>query len=360
MSTSQGWTPTATAPQIANWLNRFGRILIVTHAKPDGDALGSTLAITRALNLRAKNAGVPGRVATPWYSGVMPTWADSVFGDTRTEHTDDGLPHQAKFDAVLVCDTGSWNQVDVLGDVVRSLTPNVAIVDHHRQGNPDMGETRLLETHAAAAAQPAADIACAILGTEDRAKLPASIAEPLFLGLATDTGWFRHSSVDAGVFSMASDLMKAGVDADALYRLVYQQDRASRPKLLGRALSNMELLDNGRVALLPISIQDMHDCHAGPGDTGGLTDPALAIATVKVAIAMTEVHLGADEHTANPGHHVKLSLRSKVSDDFVDVSEVAQRLGGGGHSQAAGARVEGTIADARHRVLEALGLEANA
>lgn len=358
MSTSEGWTTTTDAEALAAWLDGFGRVLVVTHTKPDGDAIGSTLAVTRAINIKAKRAGVPGRVAVPCFAGVMPSWTESIVKNTKTLHEEQGLPDAKKFDAVLITDTGSWQQVDELSDLVRTLEPNAAIVDHHRQGDPDMAQRRLIETTAAAVVQPIARVCCAILGAESPADLPLEVAEPLYLGLATDTGWFRHSNVSPEVFTLAAQLLSVGVDHASLYERVQMQDRASRARLLGRALSNMEILDEGRVALLPLSVRDMHDCRAGPGDTGGLTDPALAIAGVRVAVALNEVHLGSDEGDTGPTNHVKLSLRSKAGEDFVDVSEIARQLGGGGHAQAAGARIEGTIAEARAKLLGALGIEA--
>jgi len=349
------WTATSDAHQLADWLAPFARVLLLTHAKPDGDAIGSTLALARALDGRAKRDGAPGHTATPWYDGPMPTFADKLVGPTRIKTTDkDGLPDPTSFDAVVVCDTGSWSQVETFAPTLRAMTDNAAIIDHHLQGAEDMAPRRLLAITAAAVCQPIADVCGALLGLDSPRQLPVDIATPIYMGLATDTGWFRHANVSPDAFRLAADLLEAGVDHAALYALSEQQDRAARAKLLGRALSNMELVHDNTVALLPVTLADFHAVGAGPGDTGGFTDPALAIATVKVAITLVEVRLSSDGPHDVPTH-VKLSLRSKAGPDMVDVAELASKFGGGGHAQAAGARIEGTLDQARAKLIDALG-----
>lgn len=347
------WVSSSSAAEIADWLAAQARVLLLTHTKPDGDAMGSTLALARALNLRAKNEGVPGVTATPWYAGIMPSWSSTLAGGTRTRHEEaDGLPDPANFEAIAICDTGSWGQLAPFADALKAAPTKTCIVDHHLQGDAEISERRLLDTDAAAVVQPVAEICCRLLGVSSPAELPRDIATPLYFGLSTDTGWFRHSNVGPRVFTLASQLHEAGVDHGRLHAMSEQTDREPRVRLLGRTLSNMRTACDGRLAVMPVTVQDLHDTKAGPGDTGGFQDPVLCIAKVRVVVVLTEVPASGDEPA-----RVKLSFRSKPAVEggpgLVDVNQLAQTFGGGGHAQAAGARPEGSIDEVIDRVIAA-------
>ena len=345
------WASNADAGSIALWLADRARVLILTHAKPDGDALGSTIGLARALEHKRKSEGVPGHAAVCWYAGVMPSWADELAGATRFKHVDrDGMPDPAGFDALVITDTGSWGQLEPFGEVVRAMHDRAAVIDHHRQGDGETAPRRWIDMDSAAVCRPVAELAVRLLGVSGPSALPAEVAEPLLLGMATDSGWFRHSNVSPRTLRTAADLIEAGARYPKLYTMHEQQDRVSRAKLLGRALSGLTMHFDNTVAILGLTEADFREVGAGPGETGGFTDPLLAIRGVEVAVVMTEV----DPKGEDPGR-VKLSFRSKAGDPPVDVNKVAQVFGGGGHIQAAGARPDGTLDTVRAAVLEAIG-----
>ncbi len=351
------WASNTTIDDLAAWLLRASRVVILTHVKPDGDAAGSTLAVARALNLARPNPIHP--TAEPWYAGPAPDWFASLVARTphrlitekdRAEH--DPRPDP---DAVLILDTGAWTQ---LHDVREWLIPRsaiAAVVDHHRHGDPDVAHRLLIDPGSAAVAELATDLCVRLLKLKDASQLPKDIATPLYLGLATDTGWFRHSNVTPGVLRRAASLLEAGVDHASLYELIEQSDRPARLRLMARALASMDIIKNNRVAILSLTQQDFHDTHAAPTDTGGFSELSLGIGSVQVSILLTEAFV--DHHSTAPGsaHITKVSFRAKNGPDSMDVNAVARRLGGGGHIRAAGAKINAPLAEARQRVIEALG-----
>jgi phosphoesterase RecJ-like protein len=352
---SHTWTSNTDLAAVATWLRLCRRIVVLTHVKPDGDAIGSSVAATRAINLAL--GGVPGReVAVPWYWGPLPDWMKDVIGPTayrfideqnRAEHDNREDP-----DGVLIVDTGSWTQLHEVREWLLRRTEVAAVVDHHRQGDPDVAARRVIHGDAAAVCEPVAELCRLLLNVKSLRELPLEVAEPLYLGLATDTGWFRHSNVTPGVLRTAADLLEAGVNHSRLYQIVEQRDRVSRLKLMARALSSMELHDRDRVAVLTLTLQDFHDCHAASTDSAGFSELALTAEKVQVCVLITEAFV----HEGN-GCITKVSMRSKEGPEAVDVNAAAKALGGGGHVRAAGAKVSANVAETKKRVLASLGVK---
>jgi len=341
------WETNTTLEEIAAWLKGLSSVVVMTHAKPDGDAAGSVLAITRAL----ARAGVE---TNPAFVGPVPGWVSTLAGDTPWTllETEADLPKLGDPDGVLITDTGSWSQLEKVRGWLESRKDRVAVVDHHRQGSGKVGSRLYVDVDAAAVCESIASLARHLLGLASAKELPRDIAEPLYVGIAADTGWFRHSNVTARVMRVAADLLEAGVDHPSLYELSEQQERWQRLGLMARALASLELLDEGRVAIMTVRRRDFEEIGAAPTDSGGFSDIPLMIATVRVAAVLTEA-----EPTAEHPAITKISLRSKAGADPVDVNQVAMRLGGGGHARAAGVRLFEPVERARDLLIEALGSE---
>lgn len=346
------WESNTSLAELADWLSSRRQVVVLTHSKPDGDAVGSSLAAARALGAVV---GPRGGVVVPWYYGPLPAWIDPVAAPTRYRHITEHhalqpAPGEFEPDAVLIVDTGTWAQVDEVRPWLETRAERAAIIDHHLQGNPEMARRRVVAPRAAAVAEPVAELCRVLLGAARYEQLPVEVAEPLYLGIATDTGWFRHSNVKPETMRLAAALLEAGVDHSRLYSLSEQQDRDARVRLMGRALASLQMFDNGRVGIVRLTGKDLHETRAEPGDSGGFTDPVLRIASVQVAVALTETF-------PKPGAPpvTKVSMRSKEGPGAVDVSLVSQRLGGGGHARAAGAKVQATLDETQRMVLGALG-----
>jgi bifunctional oligoribonuclease and PAP phosphatase NrnA len=349
---SDAWTSNATLDQIASHLRGKRRVVVLTHVKPDGDAIGSTLAVVRTLNAMR---GLPPDVLTDdacaqaWYFGPKPTFYDRILRGAPATNYEHRSHPGGEPDAVVILDTGSWQQLEQVRDWLEPRADRAVVIDHHRQGDAATGARRHIDTSAAAACQLAAELCRRLLGLDSIARLPRDIAQACYLGLATDTGWFRHSNVTPEVFRTAAHLLEAGVDAAELYRVVEQCDREARVRLRGRALTGMRLHDEGRFALMSITRRDLAETGAEMGDAGGFADDAQVIESVRVVAMFTE-----SEPDAQGRPVTKVSLRSKEAAGGVDVNQVGRRFGGGGHMRAAGARIAAPIDEAMNRVLAAL------
>jgi bifunctional oligoribonuclease and PAP phosphatase NrnA len=349
---TDAWTSTIAATEIADWIRAQRSILMLTHAKPDGDALGSSVALARAINIESGTSGAASK-AECWYAAPMPSWAKTIIGNTKAKAIEDHQPMPGAFDpeGILITDTGSWNQLAPFAEFLKPRLDRTTIIDHHLQGDAEISTRRLIDTTAAAAVQPAAEICCLLLGVDCPSKLPTDIALPLYVGLATDTGWFRHSNVDGRVMRLAGQLLDAGVNHTSLFAMLYQRDRTARFKLMARALESMEVVKEKNAAIMTVTLQDFKDTKAGPGETGGFVDLPQSVAAIRVVALLTEQH-------DSDGTFTKVSLRSKPDEwegqPAVDVNAVCNTLGGGGHARAAGVKIRKPLDEAKAIIIEAL------
>ena len=332
--------------QAADWLAAADSVTITTHFKPDGDAVGSSLALARTLTRLD-----PDRHVELWYAGALPDFLAEIAGKTPARHLDTTPPTEAdRPDAIVIVDTGSWSQLEFVREFVTGRSDRSLIIDHHLRGDAAIADRRIVDASAPAAAQIVAHLCCRLLDVPANG-LPVDIATPLYLGIATDTGWFRHSNTTPAMFRLVADLLEAGVASTDLYRIIEQRDRVSRLRLFGRALSKLEMHNRNTIALVMLDDQDFKDTGGTSGDTGGFADRMLAVESVQVAVVLTE----SKDHTGTPV--TKISLRSKPGPDEVDVNRVAGTLGGGGHARAAGARLPKSLTETREAVLAALAAD---
>lgn len=346
------WTSTIDAQGIAKWINEQKSLLLLTHAKPDGDALGSTIAIARAINLARGTTGAVS-AAECWYAAPMPEWSKTIIGNTKARTIEDDQPIPGAFDpeGIIITDTGTWSQLAPFAEFLKPRLDRTTIIDHHLQGDGEIATRRLLDTSAAAVVQPAAEICCHLLGLDDPSQLPTDIATALYVGLATDTGWFKHSNVDGRVMRLAGQLLDAGVNHTSLFAMLYQRDRATRFKLMARALESMQLIHDKHAAIMTLSLQDFKDTNAAPGESGGFVDLPQSVASIRVVAILTE-------QKDSDGVFTKVSLRSKPDEwdgkPPVDVNQVCNTLGGGGHARAAGCKIRLPLEQATLKLIEAL------
>jgi phosphoesterase RecJ-like protein len=320
--------------QILTTLGQCKRVLVTTHVRPDGDALGSVAAMI--LGLRKK-----GIHAESLLLSHLPTKYSFIFRDYGVPFHDaeTGWPAGLdldSFDCLLVVDTGTWSQLPGLKERVEAWPKPKLVVDHHLT-QENWATLKLVVKEAAAAGEIVAEL----LEAWD-VKIDSPIATALYLALVSDTGWFQYSNTRPFTMRLAATLMEAGVNTDRLYQLLYQNERAERIALQSRILRSMELLADGRLAVMTAYKKDFEETKANVPDTEGLINVPLQIAAVQVSILMTE--------PADFGP-VRVSLRSKGQ---VDVAKFAEQFGGGGHARAAGLKVDGAIAPAHDRVVAAM------
>ena len=345
------YATTVTHADLAARLRGAKRPFVTTHFKPDGDALGSVLALARAL--RALGAEVDAALAGPIDRTILGLAAP---GEYRHAERGPTVP-AAGCDLAIVLDTGAWSQLEHCREWLQSNPSLVVGVDHHARGDA-VAAQRIVEPWCASCTQvlvPLIDELGVPLGPSAR-PMRRTIAEAVFAGLATDTGWFRFSGADDRVFQLTARLLACGVDKDGVYRMIEQADAPGRPRILGRALSSLEYSCGGRVAIMRLSRRDFEETGTRVDELAGLVNEPMSVADVEVSVLLVEGDQGV----------VKASFRSKPAavpgGAFVDVNHVAARFDGGGHVHAAGARIAGSLEQVAEKVRAACGdyLEASA
>ncbi|MCE9618777.1 MAG: DHH family phosphoesterase [Planctomycetes bacterium] len=335
------YSTTSTPRIIADRLLNARRILITSHDKPDGDAIGSVLALARALRQR-------GRTVDTWFSGPFDPTLQCLLGHEKPGRAPEKLPGD-DYDAIAVLDTGSWGQLEHLGPWLRERRDRAVGVDHHRCGDTDFAD-RIVDTSCASCTQVLIPVIEALGVKFDQPGMGGaeSVAEALFAGLATDTGWFRFSNADSGVFTLAARLINAGVEKDRLYRQLEENSRPQRLSLMGRALSNMRWLANNRAAIMQLHPEDFATSSGSSEDLAGVVNAPMQVGTTECSILISQTEPGV----------VKISFRSKpalhAGGPYVDVNRLAGEFGGGGHIHAAGARVRGELPQVAEQVAKAV------
>lgn len=304
-------------------LVRAGRRFLVTgHANPDGDALGSMLALQHGLGTLGKEVVAYDHDPAPRRLAFLPG-ADALVTDAAKL----GAP----FDATFVHDCGDEH---LLGDRFpsRAVTGPLVVLDHHASGRA-FGDLALRDTSAAAVGVIVARLLAA-LGVP----LDAKIAECLWCSLVSDTGWFRYSSTDAETLRLGTACVEAGAVPWDFARRSEETAPPARLKLMARVFDTLEIV--GSVALITLEQATLAATGTTTAEAEGLVTYARALDGIEVGVMLYEGDGG-----------VRVSLRSKGA---VDVGAVAAALGGGGHRAAAGCFVRGSLAEARARVLERL------
>jgi phosphoesterase RecJ-like protein len=306
------------------------RFLITSHVRPDGDSIGSELGMAAMLAQKGKQSEIVNASSLPARYGFLDP------ARRIRHHTPDLDPAVLNSaEVVIIVDTSAWQQLGSMAGVVRDTAAKKLIIDHHI-GHDDMGAELFKDTDAPACGAILTE-AVDHLGCE----LTPEIAEPLFVALATDTGWFRFSSTRGKAMRLAARLIDAGLRVDRLYRTVYEDGTLGRLKLLGRTLDTLKVTSNNRVAYTSIRLSDFEATGSIPQDSEDLINYTLAISGVSVGLMFVELRSGA----------VKVSLRSR---NGLDCTRVAAQFGGGGHREAAGLTIECPLADAQSRVLSAV------
>lgn len=317
------------------------RPLLLTHTKPDGDALGCLLAMRSVLRrLKADPLAVAFEPPAPRYAALVEDDPLVVWDGGKEDPT-----HLGEVDGVLVMDTCAYSQLEPLSDWLRSrreAQPSVPllVVDHHVTRD-DLADHYLIDETASSASVIVYEWASAC-GWE----LDATALRALFVGVATDTGWFRHSNTDARTLEIAAALVRRGVDVHDEYTHLYQSELLPRMRLFGAALDAMELHHDNRLAIIPITSAMFARTGSTPADTEELVNEPLRVATVEVSVLLVETPESDPTGTAE----IKASFRAKGD---TDVAAIAARFGGGGHVKAAGARIPGSLDDAKNKILAA-------
>ncbi len=304
---------------IADRIRSARRVMVTTHTKPDGDAVGSSTALTRALNT------LPDCTADLWFIPPLGEVFETIVEPTPFRLVSDDQTPDDDYDLIIILDTGAGAQLQGLKPFLAGKADRICVLDHHIQGDSRIADLRYIRPDAAAASEIVAGLIEAM-----GIPLTRELAEPLYVGLAADTGWFRFSNTRAETLMLAGRLLQTGVNHSALYRLIQQTDRPQRYRLMAKALASLSLHAADRIAVMALAQEDYHATGATTDESHGFSDMLLGMESVEVACLISEPVPGI----------VKLSLRSKDGPNAVDVNALAGHFGGGGHARASGAKVE--------------------
>lgn len=316
----------------------FNRPLLLSHERPDCDAYGSLVTMRGFFEQRGVQPlalqfnPTPQRYVAVRRLRPMSVWQQDVSVDDLHD-----------VDGIVVLDTCVYNQMTPLADWLRAQRKPTIAIDHHVTRD-DLARQYVIDTSASAT--------CLIL--HDWAKaggwaVTEEMAKAMYLGIATDTGWFRHANTDARTLRAAADLIERGVVAHELFRDLYQTNSPGRLRLLGDMLQRLELRAGDQLAVLTQYRETREKTGALMSDSEDMINEPLSIEAVRVSVFLVEQ----DESDL-----VRLSLRSKPPSDSmpadIDVAAIAQHFGGGGHKRAAGARVQGSLDEVKRRVTDYL------
>jgi bifunctional oligoribonuclease and PAP phosphatase NrnA len=342
MQETTAYTSNTTYAQVAARIRSADRIALLSHAKVDGDGLGAMLAVKRAVDPLGKSTDI--FVVGPIEPNLL-----IVTGETPLHRVEESPPND-EYDLILVVDTGAWSQLEVLSKWLKRHHERIIVIDHHSRGSADIGAMRIVDPRKASTTQMVVELLDALECEITGGPTGTGIAEPLFLGLATDTGWFRYASADWEVFAVASRLLKAGVDKSGLYQIIEEGHRPVRLKLEARALASIEYANGGTIALMSLAREDFEETGGVVEDLTGVVNLPLIVGAVRMSILFAQ----------SEANVTKVSFRSKPplpgleADACVDVNVLAQRFGGGGHKHAAGARLRMDLEDAKAAVKKVL------
>ena len=315
----------ATLAQIGSALREHHCFAILSHVRPDGDALGSQLALALSLQRLGKDV-------TVWNEdGLLEKYNFLPGGERLTQPSRE----PRDFDVAIALDTATQSRLGTAGDSVRHAKTWINI-DHH-PSNPGYGDLVYIDP-----ASPATGQILFELIESERLPMDGAIAENLFVAISTDTGSFQYPNTTARTFEIGAELVRGGVEVGRVSQLLYENYPRRRTELLRELLGTMRFEAKGQIASFSLGLNVAAKLGVRPEDNEGLIDHLRAISGVIVAVFFEELAEG----------KVRVSMRSK--NEEVDVSAICQKFGGGGHKLAAGARVRGTLAEVEQKILEAI------
>lgn len=313
--------------EIADALRTHERFVVMSHVRPDGDALGCTIAMALCLKQLGKKV-------TVWnQDGVLEKYRFLPCSDLVA--TPPPAEAAEEFDVAIALDTAVQERVGACLQAVKQAKLWINI-DHHIS-NPGYGDLAFIDATAPATGQILYE-----LFRSQNLPLTCEMADNLFAAISTDTGSFQYPSTTARTYEIAAELVKAGVNVGRLSQQMYETHPLRRTALLRELLNVMKLTCGDRVASFALSLDTAKKVGAQPEDNEGLIDHIRAIDGVIVAAFIEEL----------PEGKVRISLRSK--DPRADVCKICQSFGGGGHTLAAGARIRGSLAEVEEKVLAAI------
>jgi phosphoesterase RecJ-like protein len=314
-------TNPASIAALLQLLRERNSFLITSHVRPDGDAIGSSLGLMHLLQSLGKSASVV-------FTDPIPPTFHFLPGVDRIQSLAPAEPCDATI--FLECDSVGRSS---LGEDLFQASPSMLTIniDHHRSGRP-FADFNWIDPEAPAVGAMIYDIAIAA-----GVPITAAMADCLYAAILTDTGSFNYPSTSAATFAIAEHLVQCGTNPNLVARQIYFSNPASKVRLLGVALSNLQI--DMPVSWSSVSLNEMERAGASVEDCEGVANHLIGIAGMEAAVFMREL----------PGHNqFRLSLRSRGT---LDVASIAEHFGGGGHHSASGCSISGSLEEVTHQIV---------
>jgi phosphoesterase RecJ-like protein len=318
----------ASYQEIGEIFARYDSFVIMSHVRPDGDAIGSQLALGLALEAAGNKVRMINDDGVPDNLAFLPS-------SNRIE-----LPPAEPLDVevAIALDTATKPRLGEASLHAASKAKVWLNIDHHKS-NPRYGDVNHIDSTSPATGQILYKLITAL-----HLPMPDAARDAIYVAVSTDTGSFQYPSTTEETYLMAADLIHRGLDVGRINSLTYDSHPFRRVELMRALLNTLERTGGGRVAHWEMTMATSDALGLKPEDSEGLIDIIRAIEGVIVAVFFEEL----------PDGKIRISMRSK--DPRVDVSEICGQFGGGGHSLAAGIRMKGPLSEAKERVLEAIRL----
>lgn len=300
---------------------------IISHFRPDGDAIGSTLALGLALRAMGKDV-------TMWNEDGVPARYAFLAGSESVQPLPESVP--AELELLICVDTGDWKRIGDRAAALFAGFPCIANIDHHGT-NSCYGHVNVVEGGASACGFVLYKILRAM-----GAPLTRDIAAALYVAINTDTGSFQYSSTTPADMRAVAELMEQGIDIADINRRVYQEKPLTELRVTAEVIANMVVEAEGQLSHYSMTMATKERMGLSLEDTKDLVDIIRVVSGVRVSIIFEELGDG----------RIRMSLRSK--DPAVSVADIATQFGGGGHAMAAGIRMRGELAAVREQVLSAI------
>lgn len=308
---------------IADLIRQHEKFLVVTHYRPDGDAIGSQLAVALLLLDLGKQVAV-------WNDDPIPAKFRFLPHSDLVQRPPDA---PQDFDVVIAVDISTWQRAGA-GTQRIGAKKHFINIDHH-VSNEKFADINWVVTDAPATGQIIFDLI-----KRGGFKLTRDIATSLYAAISTDTGSFTYANTSAASLRAAAELVETGLNVGEVCRHIYESYPYSRLQLLQMALADLTLADQNRIAFCWVTNEMFQSSGAKREDTEGLIDYARSIQGVVVAVLFEEMP---------EAGKIRMSLRSK--NPKIDVNSIARHFGGGGHREAAGARANGTPHEVEEKVV---------
>jgi phosphoesterase RecJ-like protein len=313
-------------------IHQHDRFLITSHLRADCDAIGSEMALARILEALGKHAAIVNSDEVPEHIQFLDP--DGRVGSLGTTVMLEAL---RGFDVMIVVDTSAAVQLGRMAEVLRGFRGKRVIIDHH-VSEDDLGAIVFKDDQAEATGRLILQLAEALSVT-----ITQEIAEPLLTAIATDTGWFRFSSVTEHTFTALAKLTAAGARPAKAFSQLFEQHSLPRLHLRGRILEHVAADCAGRMLWTYVTADDFRECGAQRTDTEDAINMLLTVKGVETAVLFVELEPNV----------TKVSLRSRSN---FNVHKVAEKFGGGGHRAAAGITYRGPMVEAQQAILDAMRL----